>query len=115
MTAVKEETYEESVQSNIANTHITPTSSSQTVTISWTAVTGAQEYNVYKQKNGVFGYIGVAKGTSLVDDGLAADVTETPPQDRNPFPTAGDYPAVVSYYQQRQLLHRLPVIQKRFG
>lgn len=103
VTAVKEETYEESVQSNIANTHITPTSSSQTVTISWTAVTGAQEYNVYKQKNGVFGYIGVAKGTSLVDDGLAADVTETPPQDRNPFPTAGDYPAVVSYYQQRQL------------
>lgn len=103
VTAVKEETYEESVQSNNAGTHITSTSSSQTVTITWNAVAGAQEYNIYKQKNGVFGYLGVAKGTSFVDDGLFPDVTETPPQDRNPFPTANDYPGVVSYYQQRQM------------
>ena len=103
VTAVKAETYEESVQSNLAGTHIATTSSSQKVVINWAAVSGAQEYNVYKQKNGVFGYLGVAKGTSFVDDGLSPDVTETPPQDRNPFPTVGDYPAVVSYYQQRQL------------
>ena len=103
VTAVKAETFEESLPtSEVGSSTAAPTTASP-VTITWTAVSGAQEYNVYKKKNGVFGYIGVAQGTSFKDDGLSADVTETPPQSRNPFPTANDYPGVVSYYQQRQL------------
>jgi len=70
-------------------------------TVSWTAVSDAQEYNVYKELNGVYGFIGIAGGTSFEDVGTTPDVTDTPPKERNPFSTSDDYPAVATYVQQR--------------
>lgn len=100
ITAVADETYEESVASAVTQTSATASSGSP-ITVSWTAVSGAQEYNVYKRKNGVFGFAGVAAGTSFVDNGITQDMSITPPTARNPFSGAGNRPAVVTYYQQR--------------
>lgn len=183
-TSVKEITYEESLPSSEASIgNFAPTTSNPTnVTIG--AVTGIYEFNVYKKKHGVFGYVGTAKApfaprvcnfaapsssggsrtititlptghgydvgekiiiteasnstyngqwdvtaktdtsatftvtnasgsaTSgsatvnfnavFVDDGIAPDLTDTPPQDRNPF-EGGNYPSTVGYFQQRAI------------
>lgn len=72
-------------------------------TVTWTATTGAQEYLIYRDKNGVFGYIGTAVGTSFDDPGIVPDTSSSPPIFRNPFDSAGNYPSDVTYYQQRHL------------
>lgn len=77
-----------------------PTSSAPH-TISWTAVSGAVEYNIYKELNGVYGQIGVATGTSFDDINITANTTFTPPSSRNPFLGTDNYPSTVTYIQQR--------------
>lgn len=72
-------------------------------TITWDAVTGASRYYVYKLSNGLYGYIGQTAGLSFVDDNIAADVSVTPPEINDPFLGAGNYPAAVSYFEQRRL------------
>jgi hypothetical protein len=71
-------------------------------TISWSAVTGASRYNVYKRVGGIFGYIGSTTTTSLVDDNISADMSETPPIYANYFQSSGNYPGAVSYFEQRK-------------
>ncbi|MCB1712601.1 MAG: hypothetical protein KDH96_09070, partial [Candidatus Riesia sp.] len=103
ITAVKSETYEESLPSgaaNITNGNAT-ISSTNFVTVSWSAVTGAVQYNIYQEVNGVYGFIGIADGTSFKVIGQTPDVTDTPPITRNPFNATGDYPSTVNYFQQR--------------
>lgn len=82
------------------NTNIGPRASNNH-TLSWTAVSGIQEYNVYLQVNGVFYYIGTAQGSSFTDLGADPDYSITPPSPRNPF--EDDYPASTGYYQQRKI------------
>lgn len=50
-----------------------------TNTISWSAVSGALHYNVFKLQGGIYGYIGQTTSTSLVDDNIAPDMGKTPP------------------------------------
>lgn len=71
-------------------------------TISWSAVAGAVRYRVYKQDNGLYGYIGETDGTSFVDENIGADISLTPPEANNPFATATNYPGAVSYFEQRR-------------
>lgn len=73
------------------------------VTLTWTAVDGVEEYNVYRRVNGIYGYIGTSGTTTFTDDGVTPDLSDTPPQVREPFLTADNYPSVVSYFQQRQM------------
>lgn len=70
--------------------------------LAWSAVTGASRYNVYKEQGGLFGYIGQTTGLALVDDNIAADLSVTPPIYDDVFGAAGDYPAAVSYFEQRR-------------
>lgn len=100
VTAVAEETYEESLASSSTGSSAIPTSGSP-ITVSWSAVTGAQSYNVYKNINGIYGLIGSAGSTSFSDTGIAAEPNETPPTARNPFNATNDYPSTVTYFQQR--------------
>jgi hypothetical protein len=97
VTTVAEETLEESL----------PTASVNMLenggTLSWTAVTGASKYTIYKSKNGVFGFIGQAVGTSFKDEIIIPELDDTPPEARNPFNAVGDYPSTISYYEQRQV------------
>lgn len=72
--------------------------------LQWNAVTGAREYSIYRETNpgsNVYGFIGTSPGTTFRDFGVTADDTAVPPIERNPFTGAGNYPASVTYYQQR--------------
>lgn len=72
-------------------------------TITWSAVTGADRYNVYLKKNGIFGWIGQSTSTSFVDDNIAPDLTDTPPEARTPFTGTDQDPRCVIYHQQRRV------------
>lgn len=74
-----------------------------TNTISWSAVTGASRYNVYKLQGGLYGYIGQTTALSLVDDNIAPDLGKTPPIYDSVFSATSDYPAAVSYFEQRRV------------
>lgn len=89
--AYRTHTYNDNIGDRTTNNH----------TLSWTAVSGVQEYNVYFQVNGVFYYIGTAQGASFVDLGADPDYTITPPSPRDPFEDGN--PAVTGYYQQRKI------------
>lgn len=70
-------------------------------TISWTAVSGASRYNVYKLINGVWGYIGGTTALTYRDDNIIADSAVSPPGQRNPFTGAGNYPSTATFFEQR--------------
>lgn len=72
-------------------------------TLTWSAVTGAIRYNVYRERGGLYSYIGQAKTTSFVDNNIAPDTTTTPPEQNNPFNAAGNYPTAVTYFEQRRV------------
>lgn len=69
-------------------------------TVSWTAQPAAQEFVVYKKINGVWGFIGLAQGTSFTDTGFTPDTSLQPPTNRDLDGVIGD-PAVVAFHQQR--------------
>ena len=75
---------------------------SEYFTISWSAVTGASEYNIYKEVNGIFGYIGTSQSTSFVDTLIEPDTSATAPTVNNPFEDNNN-PSCCSYFQQRKL------------
>lgn len=100
ITTIAEDTLEESLPSAETETATVATSGSPD-TISWDVVSGAQEYNVYKESNGIFGLIGVAGGLTFIDNGIEADTLETPPITRNPFSGSNNFPSAVAYIQQR--------------
>ncbi len=102
VTAVAADGLDESMASATATTSNNLLTTGNFNTITWTAVANAARYRVYKLSNGLFGYIGQASGTSFVDDNIAADMSSTPPEANNPFAASGDYPAAVSYFEQRR-------------
>lgn len=69
--------------------------------VSWSAVTGAGRYIVYKEDNGVYGYIGGTSGLSFDDQNIVADLADTPQTARNPFGSAGNYPRCAAFIEQR--------------
>ncbi|MBU8874762.1 hypothetical protein KQ910_13385 [Reyranella sp. MMS21-HV4-11] len=98
VTAVSEETGEESVASSVV------TSADQTSTVSWTDATDAGSYNVYKARNGVYGFIGRAPDGSpgFTDTSIEPDTSDGPPQAKNPFDAADKYPGCSTYHEGRQ-------------
>lgn len=99
VTAVKAETFEESYASSIVGANSEPTTGAPR-TISWTAVSGAAEYNVYREQNGIFGFIGIAGSNSFVDTGYEIDTKDTPPQARTIFNSTNNYPSTIGFFQQ---------------
>lgn len=109
VTSVKAETYEESLASAAGSDTGDAATSTNAHTISWGAVAGTVEYNVYAETvdgSGTYGFIGVATGTAFTNDGISPDTSFTPPAARNPFSGAGNYPATATYYQQRRIFGR---------
>lgn len=104
VTAVAPETLEESYPSMgwLYPSAPMPTASNP-VDLSWTAVTGAIQYNVYRSLNGVYGFLGVANGTTFKDIGASVDLSSSAPFPRSPF-DFGEFPSTVAYYQQRLAL-----------
>ena len=73
------------------------------VDLSWPAVAGAKEYNIYRESAGYYGFIGVATGLSFQDQNFEADTSMTPKEDWDPFAN-GNNPATVAFHQQRMVL-----------
>lgn len=71
--------------------------------ITWTAVTGTKLYYVFKQKNGLWGFVGQAQGTTFTDNNIAPDFSITPTNLDNPFAGTDNYPAAVGYIEQRRV------------
>ena len=82
--------------------------SDEYMTISWNRVEGAAEYNVYRQVNGIYAYIGTANqpnsgNPSFTDDNIEPDLTATVPIYKNPFSGTGNRPSCSGYFQQRMV------------
>lgn len=103
VTAEVDETGEISLPSNTASVNNNLATAGNKNTITYTLVAGADRYNIYKKQNGIFGWIGNAVGTSFVDDNILPDMTDTPPEPRDPFAGAGNDPRCVMYHQQRKI------------
>lgn len=71
--------------------------------ISWQPVSDATEYNIYREEAGYYGFIGISQSTSFIDNNYEADTADTPKEDWDPF-ADGNYPATVSFHQQRMVL-----------
>jgi len=102
VTAVADDAISESAPSSAVSVSSNLYETGCTNTVTWSAVTGASRYNVYKMQGGVYGYIGRTTGTSLVDANVGPDLSKTPPTYEAVFAAAGDYPAAVSYFEQRR-------------
>lgn len=66
------------------------------------ATGGASSYNIYKEKNGVYGFIGKSNSTQFEDKNIAPDVGDTPQEERNPF-SNNNNPLCATYYEQRKV------------
>ena len=105
VTAVDEDTLEESARSNevsVSGHREAYWTTSEYITINWTAVSGATEYNIYRSVNGIFGYVGTSKTNSFTDDNIEPDLSETAPIQKNPFANDNN-PSCCAYYQQRKI------------
>lgn len=107
VTAVNDDTGEESRASNQDDAYNDLTLKRNYNTITWTGVTGATRYNVYKADNSqFFGYIGTTEDTTFRDDNIGPALDKAPPQAYNPFEEAGDYPSTVTLFEQRGMWAR---------
>lgn len=104
VSAISDATGEESLPSGSASIQSDLTISGNKNTVSWSTVSGALRYIVYKLDNGVYGYIGGTTGLSFVDENITADLADTPQTARNPFVGAGNYPRCGTFVEQRLAL-----------
>ncbi len=107
VTAISAANGEESLQSDAATAtfkaiHTWDPSAGDHIDVTWDAAAGAESYNVYRAKNGAYGFIGTAQGTSFRDDKIDPDTTRTPPKAKNPFNSANNYPACATYHEERR-------------
>ena len=72
-------------------------------TVAWDKVADTIRYNVYKQENGLFGFIGQTAALSFDDDNFDADELLTPPIDQQPFASANNFPRAVGHSNQRRV------------
>ena len=75
-------------------------------TLTWSQVTNAVQYRIYRLQSGLYGLIGKADNTSgltFVDNNLPADIGITPPIPDDSLAQAGEYPSCVSYWDQRKV------------
>lgn len=77
------------------------------VTITWSAVPGASRYRVYKNKGGLYSFIGETEELSLNDDNLDADSGITPPRYDQVLGN-GRNPSAVAYFEQRRCFAGTP-------
>ena len=72
-------------------------------TITWSSVSGAIRYNIYKIQSGLYGYIGQTQALSFTDNNIAPDMGITTPVVETVFNSANNYPGAVSYFEQRRV------------
>ena len=76
-------------------------------TLTWTAVSGADEYRVYELIDGIYKYIGKAGTNSYaVPSSYTPDEAISAPKARDPFSGSGNYPGCGAIFDQRMTLAR---------
>jgi hypothetical protein len=96
----------DSGEESLGSSPVTITNGNATAdnTISWSAVSGAVVYNVYRLKGGSYGFIGRSVGATTFDDkNIAPDTNDGPYEARNPISAANKRPGAVGYYEQRRV------------
>jgi hypothetical protein len=101
VSAVSEDTGEESLPSSSFTLNNDMTIDGNKNTLSWDAVTGASKYYVYRFDNGLWGFIGESTTTIFTDENITPDTSQGPQEGNNPFNATGDYPRCVTFYEQR--------------
>ncbi len=105
VTAVREETYEESRRSAVVSVRGELEGywgTTEYITITFDAVEDAVEYNVYRRINGIYAFVGTTTTTTFRDDKIEPDLSSTAPVANNPF-SGMNNPACVNYFQQRKV------------
>ena len=103
VTAIAADGIDESAPSTSANVVNNLNAQGSSNSLSWSAVSGAVRYNVYKRQNGLYGLIGQSDTTSFTDNNIAPDLGITPPILDVVFNSSGNYPGAVSYFEQRRV------------
>lgn len=74
-------------------------------TFTWTPVTDAEYYNIYKDENSsdTFGWVAQANSATFTvpTAGLIADYSRVPPTSNVPFGASGDNPGCCAFFEQR--------------
>lgn len=99
--SIDEASGEESLPASPVSTENALQYQGNTNRLSWVAVAGASAYVVYKESNGLYGYIGRTESTFFTDNNITADIADTPQTGRNPFSGPGNYPHVATFVDQR--------------
>lgn len=76
------------------------------ITLNWAAPAtlpgeAVDHYTVYREDNGIFGFIGTTELTTFTDTNILTTLGDTPPKARNPFRRAGKFPGAVGLHEQR--------------
>lgn len=105
VTSVASGTLQESVASATCSETNDLTVAGNKNSISWVAPAGAVpiRYNVYKLSQGLYSYIGTAGSSPFVDQNITPNPASTPPIYTAVFGSATNYPAAVSYCEQRRV------------
>ncbi len=96
VTAVDPDNGTESIASPIASisSAVNIAATAGSITLTWSAVPGVKQYNVYKATPGtganipvgaLFGFAGSAYGTQFIDSNIIADFSQVPPKHKEPF------------------------------
>jgi hypothetical protein len=104
VTALAANTLEESVQTTDITCSNDLTIAGHTNQVTWSNVTGAIRYNVYKKISGLYGYIGQS-GTGaegLIDNNITPTLLVTPPVANDPISAVDAYPSAVGYFDGRR-------------
>jgi hypothetical protein len=107
VTAINDDTGQESVASNVSTTTNDLTLKRNYNTITWVAATDATRYRVFKADNSqFFGYIGTTDGLTFRDDNIGPALDQAPPEAFNPFAATDDYPSTITLFEQRSIWAR---------
>lgn len=79
VTALLADGSQESARSSSASVKCNPYGDGAYNTIKWNASTGAALYRVYRNKGGIWAYIGQTSSLSIVDENIDPDASITPP------------------------------------
>ena len=85
VTALLSDGSQESSRSNSIKISCNPYGDGAYNTITWSSVSGAGLYRVYRDQGGVWAYIGQTDKTNIVDENISPDASITPPVYDDPF------------------------------
>jgi hypothetical protein len=118
ITAVAANLLEESLASAVATSSYDLTVAGNTITVAPSAPLPATvtRFNIYKLRQGLYGYIGQCTPTGVfIDSNILPDVTKTPPEALITLNTGANlYPSAVTYHEQRRVFAATNTVPQSF-